>query len=1053
MTRRVRDAPRLLLQLACALALLAGMNTQAAAQADPQATAQDDPEEPARLNLEVAGLRSGSREQEAEPIAVRALQLAERLLGPDHPDTVGAVANLADIYVTLGRYREAEPLARRFLADSERVFGAEHPYTLRAIGTSAKLASELYRLDEAERLHRQLLTKTEASEPSIGEFLKKMGVLDAMIDLGMTLNLRGKWGEAEELLRRALGMADKDGHWQEAGRWNAAAAALAITLHDQGRLAEAEVLYREALDRSIRPSVRPGEGWDSRTITHMINLAGLYLDQERFAEAEPLFLRAIELREQLFGPDDPRTLSSVEGLALVYRADGRLSEAKPLMVRVVKARERLHGLDNPATLNSIRSLAGLNLRQGDLEGAKRLLESVASLMEAKLGADNPSALVALLDLGYARRLLGRHAEAEASLKRALDGFSQVFGPVHPLTLSAAEEYLLNQLSQGSTSAQLLEQSRLLLQGREQRGRSQRSQQEARAQQEREGTSGARQLALIADVAWAIGSAAPDRKAVLLPEAFRALQMASSGPADQSVAQQAARRYIRTQRPGLASLITQREQLETEWRQLEQRLSSFVSIYAGTEESAQILRRMEAIQKELDAIEGKLRADAPDFFALTDPSPIDVDAAKRMLGPDEIAMIVVPGPFGTHVVTISQGSIDWHRSAWDAERVRAAVQRLRWDSGARVTGTQEELSELQDEAATGPARYDRATAHALYQELIGPIAAKLAGKRRAYIAAGGALAGLPFSILVAAPPTGSDDDPEDLRATRWFGDALPLVHIPSLQSLMLLRAAASGPRGDGSFLGIGDPLLLGSVATRERGSTRTSFTSARLLTSSRSRNGGLVADVAELRNLPRLPGTAAELESIRLALKAPPSSLMLTTEATETKVRTADLSRHKIIVFSTHGLTADEATGVGQGGLVLTPPDEPSEQDDGYLAASEVAALDLDADWIILSACNTATGDGSQDAGLGQLARAFFFAGARNLLASHWPVSDDVAPILVTRTLELERAGVSRAEALQKAMREIREGRRDDQGQGVAPPPAEWAHPFYWAPFVLIGAAN
>jgi CHAT domain-containing protein len=107
-------------------------------------------------------------------------------------------------------------------------------------------------------------------------------------------------------------------------------------------------------------------------------------------------------------------------------------------------------------------------------------------------------------------------------------------------------------------------------------------------------------------------------------------------------------------------------------------------------------------------------------------------------------------------------------------------------------------------------------------------------------------------------------------------------------------------------------------------------------------------------------------------------------------------------------------------------------------------LSLNAEWVILSACNTAAGDGITNAGLGQLAQAFFYAGARNLLASHWPVSDEAAPTLITRTLELERQGTSRAEAFQQAMRQVRMNTSHDAGGG------SWAHPFYWAPFVLIG---
>jgi CHAT domain-containing protein len=125
----------------------------------------------------------------------------------------------------------------------------------------------------------------------------------------------------------------------------------------------------------------------------------------------------------------------------------------------------------------------------------------------------------------------------------------------------------------------------------------------------------------------------------------------------------------------------------------------------------------------------------------------------------------------------------------------------------------------------------------------------------------------------------------------------------------------------------------------------------------------------------------------------------------------------------------------------TGPEEYASIDpanDGYLAASEVTTLQLDADWVVLSACNTATGD--DDANLSALARAFFYAGARNLLASHWPVSDEVAPILIAATVAVESPNLTRGEALQRAMRDIR----------MSPDHPLWAHPFYWAPFVLIG---
>jgi len=176
-------------------------------------------------------------------------------------------------------------------------------------------------------------------------------------------------------------------------------------------------------------------------------------------------------------------------------------------------------------------------------------------------------------------------------------------------------------------------------------------------------------------------------------------------------------------------------------------------------------------------------------------------------------------------------------------------------------------------------------------------------------------------------------------------------------------------------------------------------------------------------------------------------LYLADQATEKNMKHGNLTGLSVLFLATHGLVAGELKGVSEPGLVFTPPAAASADDDGLLTASEVAALRLGARWVILSACNTAAGDGAEGApGLSGLARAFFFAGSESLLASHWPVRDDVAAVLTVRIFELMKADpkLSRAEALQRAEQEIRnDPRKDDFLQS-------WSHPSAWAPFSLIG---
>ena len=513
------------------------------------------------------------------------------------------------------------------------------------------------------------------------------------------------------------------------------------------------------------------------------------------------------------------------------------------------------------------------------------------------------------------------------------------------------------------------------------------------------------------------------------EAFTALQEAIGGVADRAVAEQAARRYAGGRDASLPALMAERVRLEDEWSRLD---GDLASSFGGTRSEdapnpAAINARLSAVQARLGEIDTRLRADAPDYFALIASAPLDIAAAQALLEADEALLLAVPGRFGTHVVAITRNIVDWRRSELTADQVGEAVRRLRWDLGARVEGSEAELARLRRPAdGTGRQRFGRSAAHALYRQLIEPMADTLSGKARVYVAAGGPLSALPFSVLVSAAPSGDDGDPAALRATRWFGGDFGLIHIPSLQSLAALRRAPRPARQAAGFIGFGDPVLAGAAVSRGFASSRAGD-----------------ANVRVLRSLARLPGTAVELERMGTALGVGADGLFLGARATETAVRATDLTSARILAFATHGLVAGEAAGVTEAGLVLTPPATASAEDDGYLAASEVAGLRLDADWVILSACNTATSDrGAQ--GLGSLARAFLHAGAHNLLASHWPVSDAVAPALTVRTLELERGGLDRAEAFRRAMREIRMDASHDTER------TSWAHPFYWAPFVLIG---
>jgi CHAT domain-containing protein len=187
----------------------------------------------------------------------------------------------------------------------------------------------------------------------------------------------------------------------------------------------------------------------------------------------------------------------------------------------------------------------------------------------------------------------------------------------------------------------------------------------------------------------------------------------------------------------------------------------------------------------------------------------------------------------------------------------------------------------------------------------------------------------------------------------------------------------------------------------------------------------------------LPETAAELQAVARTLRAPSDAISLREAATESRVKAASLGDYKVVHFATHGLVAGDLDGINEPALALTPPAVATEADDGLLTASEIATLKLDADWVVLSACNTAAGDKVGADALSGLARAFFFAGARALLVSHWSVYSQAAVQITTRTFAnlAVNPRLGRAEAFRRAMLTI-----IDEGM----PPS------YWAPFVVVG---
>jgi CHAT domain-containing protein len=322
--------------------------------------------------------------------------------------------------------------------------------------------------------------------------------------------------------------------------------------------------------------------------------------------------------------------------------------------------------------------------------------------------------------------------------------------------------------------------------------------------------------------------------------------------------------------------------------------------------------------------------------------------------------------------------------------------------------------------------------------------------------------LPVQVLATeSPTTASLSTAADYHRVAWLARQHAITVLPAVSSLKTLRELAKESHASEAYIGFGNPLLDGSPDKYPEDAERAKLAREKRCAptmqraASLSRGGtrgiervasGLIMNVAAIDRQMPLPETADELCDVANDLGADSAMhVFIGATATEAKVKelSADgtLAKYKIVHFATHGALAGQLSRNAEPGLILTPPATASEMDDGYLTASEIAGLKLDADWVILSACNTAAGGAQGAEALSGLARAFFYAGARSLLVSHWEVNSDATVKLITRAIAELKANpkIGRAEALRRSMLSM-----IDNGKDIE------AHPAFWAPFVLVG---
>ncbi|MGH6652779.1 MAG: CHAT domain-containing protein [Sphingopyxis sp.] len=564
-----------------------------------------------------------------------------------------------------------------------------------------------------------------------------------------------------------------------------------------------------------------------------------------------------------------------------------------------------------------------------------------------------------------------------------------------------------------------------------------------------------------DMVMFAGWAARGGKADALNPAFLAAQDLTLTDAGDAINEAAARSLAGT--GPLGDLVRQRQDTAQAVMSLNQRYRD-QSLGKDEAKAAALRSELDAAAARLAPLDARIAAEFPDYATLVTPKAIDVAAVQALLEPDEAMLMLLPSEGHHYAFAISKQAATWNRVDDGAAPIAADVARLkcRIDENTCSLPDYDALLAAESKGEASPIdqrypRYDRAAAYRLYQRLIAPVAAALPEGGRVYTFASGPIAGLPLAALVASAPKGDAESgaEADLAATDWLARHYRFITLPSVSALALAtRESAALPTSHRpDLVAYGAPTLVGNGKAGARGGEG----GLRRRGGVGVRGGGLtlasgdktMASVDKLRRLDPLPGTVTELTRLSAAI-ARGSGVRLGREATETAVKAdKELPRAIVVVFATHGLLPGEMGTGSEPGLVLTPPGKASATDDGLLTASEAAALSLSARWVVLSACNTATPGveaGASGESLSSLARSFLYAGAGNLLASHWRVADDATAALTVEALGNKDA--TPATALAMAMEAVRTGKRAD-GSAVESWQPHWAHPASWAPFTLV----
>jgi CHAT domain-containing protein len=1043
---------------------------------------------------------------EAEPLYRRALAVYEEVLGPRHPDTAQSCNNLALNLDNRLRAKEAEPLYRQALAANEEALGRWHPNTAASYGWLAGNLQNQGRSQEAEPLFRQALA---INEKVLGPRCRN--TVGSYHNLAFNLSTQGRLQEAEALFRKALGV------WEAVlgpRHFNTAIirGELARNLQDQGRSQEAEPHFRQVVavyEEVLGPrNYNTARGY--KDLAYNLDLQG------RTREAEPLSRKALAICEAVLGPRQTDTADSYNTLALHLQAEGRVTEAESLHRKALAVYEEVLGPRHPNTARSYNNL-GYNLDlQGRAQEAEPLHRKALAVYQEGQGPRHRDTAASCNNLANNLDAQGRLREAEPLHRKALAMAEEVLGPHHRGTAHTYHHLAVNLQAQGRAQeaesfwqkgAEAIEAARLRL------AAAALNKAVAVRVQPHPGLAACRARLGRPEEAWAAAEAGLARG--LLDD----LAARAAAPADATLDsdRRRAARLDALDRQ-LTPLLT-REKLDADDQRRRdallkerQALDEEVARAAAARSAKSVL--------PLAEVQAALAADAALVFWVDLPKTADHwGCVLRRSGPPAWVRLKGSGPNGAWTADDDQlprrlrddldhGEADAGRRAGRLAQQRLeplaphlaataalpAARRLVVVPAGRMAGVPVEALTGRYLVSYAPSGTVFTRLHSRHRPLGNPTLLALGDPNFAGPQSGPPPQPPDYGLYLAAVLPGSNAGRAGLRG----GDVLLSYGGKKLTTKEDLKLAEVGEAvpirawRDGQVLNDlrTDPGKLGvvlspdppAVAVRKRRELD-------LLADARSRDGARP-----------MPGTRLEVAALAALLPKDKATLLMGSQASEQELdklaAAGRLKEYRLVHLATHG-SVDPASAAHSALLLardrLPGPEEQSKLaaaakrvPTGRLSVGDIAERwELDADLVVLSACQTALGPDGGGEGLLGFSQVLLAKGARSLVLSLWKVDDTATALLMRRFYQNLlgkcdglKAALPKAEALQEAKRwlrglpraevekqvgELARGsvRADEEPNPKGPPqevvkPAPpagdtpFAHPRYWAAFILIG---